>query len=127
MPREGDYSSGEGEARGVAFTPGPWETNQWGYAVTSQAPGLNLNRTHGYGCDYTFVCILNDGEYHEYTDGSEQLANARLIAAAPDLHAALKALVAEAEAFATVIPAYCNSEPLRLARAALARATGDGQ
>jgi hypothetical protein len=34
---------------------------------------------------------LNDGEYHEYTDRTEQRANAELIALAPELAAAVLA------------------------------------
>lgn len=67
-------------------TPGPWVSHNSG--VTTEAP-VKPNRTHGYGCSNDFVCCLNDGEYHEYSDGEEQVANARLIAASPELLEAL--------------------------------------
>jgi len=77
-----------------AWTPGPWEVDSpSGCDVVSRAPNLNPKRTHGYGCGNDFVASLNDGEYHEYYDGAEQIANARLISAAPDLFAALEGLL----------------------------------
>ena len=33
-----------------------------------------------------FICVLDDGEYHEYSDPVEMKANADLIAAAPDMY-----------------------------------------
>lgn len=77
------------KARADAATPGPW-------VVSSEyASGVDLGykpdheRTWGYGCGNDFVCDLNDGEYHEYHNKAEQLANASFIAHArqdiPDL------------------------------------------
>lgn len=73
------------------FTKGPWVSH--GSGVSTEAFGLKPDRTHGYGCGPTFVCCLNDGEYHEYTDKKEQEANAHLIAAAPELYEALDGLI----------------------------------
>jgi len=54
-------------------------------------------------------------------------ANARLIAAAPALLEALRALLDEAEQFAKAIPPYSSSEAIASARAAIKKATGEQQ
>lgn len=41
-------------------------------------------RVIGFGCGTDFFCDLNDGEYHEYLERSEQVANARRIALMAD-------------------------------------------
>lgn len=107
----------------AGHTPGPWVANSWGSCVETQAHDLPLNRVHGYGSDYTLICSLNDGEYHEYRDGMEQLANARLIAAAPDL---LKAL-AEVLQWHGVLTGPDDSiavDVQKRGRAAITKATG---
>lgn len=86
------------KAREGKATPGPWVANEY-------ASGVDLGykpdheRTWGYGCDNSFVCDLNDGEYHEYCSQDEQRANAEFIAAArqdiPDLLAEVERLWAE--------------------------------
>jgi hypothetical protein len=98
----------------MKHTPGPWEVG-----------GAFSNKTYvvaGEGC----IARCDDGE-----EGYDHLANARLIAAAPDLLEALKALLV-----------MCHSpEPVKLdealtwrenderaeamARAAIAKATAD--
>lgn len=82
------------KARCGAATPGPW-------VVSSEyASGVELGykpdheRTWGYGCSNDFVCDLNDGEYHEYNNKAEQLANASFIAHARE---DVPALLAEVE------------------------------
>jgi hypothetical protein len=100
-------------------TPGPWEASATGAYVITRAPNLRPNRTHGYGCGNNHVCDLNDHEYHEYSDIAEQQANARLIAAAPDLLAAVKGLVAKS----TDIDGDWSQE-WRLALDAIAKAEG---
>lgn len=60
-------------------TPPPWVADEKGYDV-SLGYTPECGRTHGYGCGNNFVCSLNDGEYHEYYDESEQRANAEFIA-----------------------------------------------
>jgi len=70
----------------VKHTPGPWESHGSFVITTADVPS---GRTFGYGCGNRFICDLNDGEYHEYDSVAEQEANARLIAAAPDLFEAL--------------------------------------
>lgn len=82
------------KARADAATPGPW-------VVSSEyASGVDLGykpdheRTWGYGCGNDFVCDLNDGEYHEYHNKAEQMANASFIAHAREN---VPALMAEVE------------------------------
>lgn len=86
------------------WTPGPWKANDYDSGVIAPRmptrPKHTMNpdtkkmepviytdepRTHGYGCGNQFVCDLNDGEYHEYTNPAEQAANAALIALAPEM------------------------------------------
>lgn len=75
------------------WTPGPWVIDDmgiWGCRVLTKAPNLNGDRVTGHGSTDGFVCGLGDAEYYEYSNADEQLANAQLIAAAPDLYKALE-------------------------------------
>lgn len=87
-----------------AHTPGPWIAKagigRWN--VTTASPPRTFN-----------ICSIN-------SDRIEQEANARLIAAAPDLLEALKELLFDA--FEDAHP-----DAVKRARAAIARATGGGQ
>jgi len=56
-------------------TPGPW-------AVTDYLKDTRVVSVDGYGSTRGFVCLCGQGEEHE--------ANARLIAAAPEMLEALK-------------------------------------
>ena len=74
--------------------------------------------------DYKYrgmVCSLNDAEHIGGITKQERDANARLIAAAPDLLAALHGLLAKAEAEGW---AY-SAEERDTAREAIAKATGE--
>ena len=100
--------------RGAAHTPGPW------LAVTSDAN--------------TVVSIFGKGrptriaEVHSYTPGfgparPERDANAKLIAAAPDLLSALRLMLADFEDYpASERPCHAFD----VARAAIAKALDDG-
>lgn len=66
------------------------------------------------------VCDLDDGVANNYTD--QAIANARLMAAAPDLLAALRDLLDEADL--GEVDEY-TAPKIEAARAAIARATGD--
>lgn len=74
-------------------TPGPWAISDYGSSIITNAADLPPGRTFGYGCGSDHIASLNDGEYHEYADALEQAANARLIAAAPDLLEAARDLI----------------------------------
>lgn len=71
------------------FTKGPWVAETNGCMVYTRAI-VDEHRVSGYGAGSSFICDLNDHEYHEYSDPIEQLANARLIAAAPEMYEALR-------------------------------------
>lgn len=89
-------------------TPGPWlavpDGSNWNVVVPAQS-----------GFDH-FV-VGNEGLYR--CDGSDE-ANARLIAAAPDMLAALKGLFAHTRICALRI----DQNPIEDARAAIAKAEG---
>lgn len=72
------------------FTPGPWETSCSEEVQTTKKDSLPPDRKWGYGMNDGFICCLDDGEYHIYSDPEECKANANLIAAAPEMYAALK-------------------------------------
>src|SRR3990172_3957263 len=71
------------------WTSGPWRIGLAAMGVESSSLDLPPNRVHGYGVRNDFVCDLNDGEYHEYSDHDEQSANATLIALAPEMAEAI--------------------------------------
>jgi hypothetical protein len=105
----------------MKHTPGPWEAHfEEAYFVTGPDLGrvammMNIKGARGLG---------------GRRSGDESAANARLIAAAPDLLAALEGLEKE---FRRIYPIYYSSEPwchetnapLKVARAAIAKATGE--
>ena len=113
------------------FTPGPWEY----YAYLVYAPGPN-------GAN---ICAISEPRATtavQYTrvaigspDSAEVVANATLIAAAPDLYAALAALIEHTDAmersdfYGEEITEWqhtpCRSAPLIEAIAALQRARGE--
>jgi hypothetical protein len=67
------------------------------------------------------VCAFDDGVGNDYL--AETTANARLMAAAPDLLAALQGMI---EYFVDgSIDDYSDTETMQAARAAIAKATGD--
>lgn len=62
-------------------TPGPWVHGQnGGYVILGYKP--EKKRIDGYGAD-DHVCVLDDGDHHQYRSEDEQLANAAFIANAP--------------------------------------------
>lgn len=104
------------------WTPGPWliATPTQGYEVCT-IHGVERQPTEdGLGQSWVYIrpeTLLRDGEWH-WPDEQEQLANAHLIAAAPDLYAALDGLLGLLDAGSLYEPqAYA-------ARAALAKARG---
>ena len=95
------------------YTPGPWTITVYppdDYGAEDLCAYIDGNRKH------VAHCMPPDGTSTELRD-----ANARLIAAAPELLEALK-LIANAENSALDL-AYCKG----IARAAIAKATGGKQ
>lgn len=94
----------------LSHTPGPWQMGD-GFSVDDQCTIIgNLDDEGGNG--HTVICDVNE-------DPDAYYANARLIAAAPDLYEALRLLVADVADY----PAWqrpCHA--LDAARAALAKA-----
>lgn len=87
-------------------TPGPWQVFNAGHlgcGVTRRYCG-DIAHCHGYDTNRS---------------RAEELANARLIAAAPDMLAALRDLLAEVQA-----GGYPGRTALEAARAAIAKAAG---
>jgi len=100
-------------APGVTFTPGPWAVIE-PVALDYRAPLI-------YGADkVSLVAIAEGGGPRRAITAPEARANAFLIAAAPDLYAALQAIASYAEAQ----PPNAFAQIDRLARAALAKAEG---
>lgn len=77
------------------FTPGPWEVV--GHQIEAVGK-FQDRRCTGYGCNNNFICDLDDGEYHEYSDEEECAANAALIASAPDMYRVLSGICWEKSA-----------------------------
>jgi len=111
----------------TAFTPGPWEistyTNYVGFAIFVSNPTAEMR-----GCiaERWFSYELNERQ------NQECLSNAHLIAAAPDLYAALKAWIdSDNTDFYAIVGHDSDGHPLNaagvartMARAALAKAEG---
>lgn len=107
----------------IAYTPGPWKiVERETFADNSVYPRYIVG-----GPDELDVCYLESlYAANSSTPGSvRREADARLIAAAPELLDALTALLAEAEAFAKAIRPYANSEAIAASRAAIAKAKGE--
>lgn len=69
------------QGRLTKATPGPWVHGQnGGYVILGYKP--EKKRIDGYGAD-DHVCVLDDGDHHQYRSEDEQLANAEFIANAP--------------------------------------------
>ncbi len=69
----------------ASFTPGPWEVESWRSGFAANVAIVGSDRSSGGTCT---VCWIGANR----TSGENE-ANARLIAAAPDLLAACEALV----------------------------------
>jgi hypothetical protein len=90
-------------------TPGQWK---------------RIGETAIYGDDSQCIAVTESRTWIYNRDIDTAAANARLIAAAPDLLAALEALTA----WAQTVPTDLAEDRLQAnARAAIARATGDSQ
>ena len=98
----------------AAHTPAPWRI-EWNTAQGGE--GHYITDINDMGEISRIAAVL----FHDDTDG-ETRANARLIAAAPELLAALKDVLRIAQAASVGVPG--NSPRLDRARAAIAKAEG---
>jgi hypothetical protein len=108
-------------------TPGPWINvgpgcNSSGSDVYTTA-AMPRDRMIGYS--ESWICTTNpNGQWCSYRDPVEQMANARLIAAAPELLTSLKALIGLVrDGFHPEDPSVCRA--LREAQGAVRKATRD--
>lgn len=92
-------------------TPGPWEKGIFWNSVRISAGGKHIADVY----DHRFM-----GEGHEV--GDENAANARLIAAAPDMLAVLRAIVEAGRRSDQSCAVYCAE----IALIAIAKARGEG-
>lgn len=118
----------EPEARG-GFTPGPWSVLH--SKPGSANPNCQCAQVWADSADWAvaFCDTTQDGEGF---DPATMMANARLIAAAPDLVAALQAMLNSMNRQAvgagdggTYVVSVPSNEAQQMARAALAKALGD--
>lgn len=141
--REGDSTPYNATAaRSAAFTPGPWSHHvdiacKCGYISATDHPVAKVI-SGDWGDDYPSIRLIGGSlersaeAYMEqitygHIDQTEAKANARLIAAAPDLLEALTGLLAEYREWEAPRGGYAETHPAHLARAAIARATGADQ
>ena len=98
------------------FTPGPWTTQGWG-ALWAYIP-VNDAR-------HNLVCSMYPDPAHDYSR-NEVLANAHLIAAAPDLYEALAGIIADDDSSTSLALQRSRwDDRMVAARAALAKARGE--
>lgn len=103
-------------------TPGPWAVRRWSWPT--QVEGSIHQVISADSFPTAFVPAWDKPEPGEVEAGDEARANARLIAAAPELLEACKLIVS---AFDALKPASAaRNEPLQInaARAAIAKAEG---
>lgn len=93
-------------------TPGPWGYSQW--------PDQSIFNIHAGGFAEAFAVVKNVENAHRGMGSVETRANARLIAAAPELLAALEAMLNYAN-----LGAYERADAVKAARAAIAKAKGE--
>ena len=110
----------------VGPTPGPWFARMQLQERTNRPLGWIIEFRNGrIGWSSYATASPNEGEGEPYTVSG---ANARLIAAAPAMLAALKAIIAENDDYRGGLPEGCESDPLTIAcelgRAAIRKAEG---
>lgn len=81
-------------------TPGNWKTETWQQFIDGQESQIAAVTADGDGCTY-YICkcmgLSFDSEMQVWVATESASANARLIAAAPDLLEACKMIVSNAE------------------------------
>lgn len=109
-----EASQAKAKRENAKHTPGPWRTKREGFStIYVEAPIGG-----GWVQEIAACGPTNDGS-------AQQEANARLIAAAPELMEALQGLVAVLDRQLHSPHAAERASPLGRARAAIAKATGD--
>lgn len=103
-------------------TPGPWDCwdmDEFGWHVFATKFG---SRERGQDCRLSIAAVRHGRSYHEAADNyHEQVANARLIAAAPDM---LAALIAVDQAVSRLQLTEEEVSAMALVDTAIAKATG---
>ncbi len=101
------------------FTPGPWEMKE---VPTQCGRAFRIGRGAMLEPGPKGCCII----YDDYGAGAnEHKANAHLIASAPDLYEALKAILSNHETVGAGASIFqCTTAEVTAARAALAKAEG---
>ena len=97
----------------MSYTPGPWEVD-WG---------------HSFNGDYVIRCA-GDGSYHLCVALADEEANARLIAAGPEMMRYLKNIIEAEKAVADINGKYVfrvNTELIDQAEALLRRIEGKAE
>ena len=98
------------------FTPGPWEV---GRSMCGHYPAVRKNFRPDHHME---VCGPVHGYMYSADEKAEQAANARLIAAAPELYEALELLALN---IVHAFPSMKDLGPITKAAAALAKARGE--
>lgn len=108
---------------GKLFTPGPWRVEE-GTTLVWGACNPDDRSTYGMGYPITQarVRLGSASEYASEFREDEGEANARLIAAAPELYGALEDL---AERLIGAFPSIAGTPEAQRAKAALAKARGE--
>lgn len=96
-----------------AHTPGPWEAVPPDGGAPTAKDLWELAQRHGLQSDYWFIRGPGDDVHGHMSE-----ADARLIAAAPELLEALDAIL-------NALPSATTHPAIKMARAAMAKATGD--
>ena len=96
-------------------TPGPWATDLPEHEMPYQDIRIKAGRRDIY------LLWIDDAPVEDYN--TEQLANARLIAAAPELLEAVRTLAGMAESFSDEL--HKDHPDVTAARAAISKATGE--
>ncbi len=102
----------------MKHTPGPWVIvdRDDSIVVQTESPSKTKYGASRYAC-------LGGFNRHDPQQYEEAKSNAHLIAAAPDLLAALQEMME----YAGIIEERCDSVATNMARRAIAKATGDPQ
>lgn len=100
----------------MAHTAAPWSIH-WG---TAQGGDGHWIMDFQDNCELSRVAMV---AFHDDTSGDETRANAKLIAAAPELLAALIACSDQLSARTLLNPDFADHTAVRMARRAIAKAT----